>query len=202
MSIRVASVCSGSKASSLSVHITENAKGKSSCQTSNPHLSQTLLRFEFFASMWAARLLRWWGKVGISSGSQAAQKIRDTGWMTHSYGLELQLIEIAGILLLTERFLFEVRTLQTIFGSRSAWGKQTRSSYYLICVMCTIAFIHPTNFSQRTTRWGHLMCQNIHLNYTQKHFNNVQRTSNALVSMCLGYSRIHLQQGLINTVTL
>lgn len=44
-----------------------------------PH--HTLLRFEWLSAREAAaaaRLLRWWGKVGISSGSHAAQKSMET----------------------------------------------------------------------------------------------------------------------------
>lgn len=37
-------------------------------------VSHTLLRLELLSAAGAARLLRWWGKVGISSGSQAAGK--------------------------------------------------------------------------------------------------------------------------------
>lgn len=39
-----------------------------------PHVCQTLLRFTLLSTGGAARLLRWWGNVGISSGSQAAWK--------------------------------------------------------------------------------------------------------------------------------
>lgn len=44
-------------------------------------LRHTLLRFEWLSAGGAARLLRWWGKVGISSGSQAAQRRKDTRLM-------------------------------------------------------------------------------------------------------------------------
>lgn len=38
----------------------------------------TLLRLEPPSAGAAARLLRWWGKVGMRSGSQAAERQRET----------------------------------------------------------------------------------------------------------------------------
>lgn len=44
----------------------------------------TLLLFEWLSAGGAARLLRWWGNVGISSGSQAGKRSTEAHRMTHS----------------------------------------------------------------------------------------------------------------------
>lgn len=59
----------------------------------------------------AARLLRWWGKVGMSSGSQAGEAQRQV-----SRGQALQPWLVGNVL--TQGLLLEVRTIQAVFCRR------------------------------------------------------------------------------------
>lgn len=57
----------------------------------SPVLLHTLLLFEWLSAGGAARLLRWWGNVGISSGSQAGKRSTETQRMTHGTSEDRQM---------------------------------------------------------------------------------------------------------------
>lgn len=119
--------CEQNPMSLLWVHIPESVTTTGSFHCPH-HVRHTLLRFEWLSAGGAARLLRWWGKVGISSGSQAAQRSRQTTLMTSStsQGQGLQLIHVQNMFTHVEVSLWSRNSPDSLW--QSLWIRETEKN--------------------------------------------------------------------------